>query len=312
MFGIDPTIFGNTRLAWIWYGQGGALVVFSITTLIAFHIFYSSQWLEASTTLWRVISAVGWILVLPGFLLAVDGMMFSTQPFAARLSETAVSVMAGLGVGGGVLGLLAFLGYVSKIGMREEGPVGPTMRGDTRRGPTDEVTPLWGEQTGEVPPSERGVGRGGFPGPMTVGPSAGGGRVGEPDATVVSQGARAGERMMQEPVHTVVLKRKHLSRELAWLVQITGVHQGRAYRLGRVTEIGRDPAQNQIVVDDETASAIHAVVRLQDGEFVIQDRGSANGTFVNGEEVVRRMLRDHDIVKIGDSEFVFLQVNVER
>jgi hypothetical protein len=63
--------------------------------------------------------------------------------------------------------------------------------------------------------------------------------------------------------------------------------------------IGRDSV-NAIVLGDVSVSSRHArVLRTPEG-FVIEDLGSRNGTFVNGERVLgQRLLADNDVVRFG-------------
>lgn len=67
--------------------------------------------------------------------------------------------------------------------------------------------------------------------------------------------------------------------------------------------IGRT-SDNQIVVNDPLASRRHArLVKGAEG-LVLEDVGSANGTFVNGRREQRVALRERDIVTIGNVDFV--------
>ena len=67
--------------------------------------------------------------------------------------------------------------------------------------------------------------------------------------------------------------------------------------------IGRPAAAgtNDIAVDDEYASTRHAAVtRRDDGTIWIEDLGSTNGTWVNGNRVWdRRQLEPGDTIRIG-------------
>ena len=54
-----------------------------------------------------------------------------------------------------------------------------------------------------------------------------------------------------------------------------------------------------IVLDDTKASRRHAKVIVEAGVVEIEDLGSSNGTYLNGNPVDRRMLRDGDAVQIG-------------
>ena len=68
---------------------------------------------------------------------------------------------------------------------------------------------------------------------------------------------------------------------------------GRELALDAITTLGRD-VNNAIVVDDQFASAEHAVLTFRGRTWYVEDLGSTNGTFVNGvpvEGVVAARLR---------------------
>ena len=57
-------------------------------------------------------------------------------------------------------------------------------------------------------------------------------------------------------------------------------------------------------LSDLDVSRHHAELRKSDaGSYEIIDRGSHNGTFVNGKRVSRATLTDRDIISIGHSTF---------
>lgn len=63
--------------------------------------------------------------------------------------------------------------------------------------------------------------------------------------------------------------------------------------------IGRHP-DCDVVLDDQEVSRQHAEVRRDDGEFLLVDLGSLNGTKVNGAGVkAPRPLEDGDVITIG-------------
>ncbi|MGS2808740.1 FHA domain-containing protein [Nocardia sp. MW-W600-9] len=70
--------------------------------------------------------------------------------------------------------------------------------------------------------------------------------------------------------------------------------------------IGRT-SDNQIIVNDPLASRKHARLVSSGEGLVIEDLGSANGTFVNGHRQQRTVLRERDIVTIGNIDFVVTQ-----
>jgi hypothetical protein len=69
---------------------------------------------------------------------------------------------------------------------------------------------------------------------------------------------------------------------------------GERLPLRAVNAIGRD-AGNDVVLNDEAASARHALLEFADGEWWIEDSGSTNGTLVNGE-----LVKSRERVQYGD------------
>jgi pSer/pThr/pTyr-binding forkhead associated (FHA) protein len=60
--------------------------------------------------------------------------------------------------------------------------------------------------------------------------------------------------------------------------------QGSTLALDAITTLGRD-VNNAIVVDDQFASAQHAVLTFRGRTWYVEDLNSTNGTFVNGQPV---------------------------
>ncbi|OGO73181.1 MAG: hypothetical protein A3G84_05980 [Chloroflexi bacterium RIFCSPLOWO2_12_FULL_71_12] len=78
--------------------------------------------------------------------------------------------------------------------------------------------------------------------------------------------------------------------------------------LRTVSTLGRD-AGNDVVVNDDAASARHAIVELADGVWWIEDQRSTNGTLLNGARIGRReRIRDGDVVDIGGVSLRFESV----
>jgi len=76
-----------------------------------------------------------------------------------------------------------------------------------------------------------------------------------------------------------------MSSQSFQLVMRAGPHPGKAYSLSKSEiRIGRDP-KNDITIDDKEISRYHARLVLQGEAYVIEDVGSTNGTFVNGERL---------------------------
>ncbi|WP_199546728.1 FHA domain-containing protein [Streptomyces sp. N35] len=62
---------------------------------------------------------------------------------------------------------------------------------------------------------------------------------------------------------------------------------------------------NSVVIESVSASRFHAEVRRENHGFVLYDRGSVNGTLVNGEHVTSHVLRPGDVFTIGEETFGF-------
>lgn len=66
---------------------------------------------------------------------------------------------------------------------------------------------------------------------------------------------------------------------------------------GSIT-IGRSP-DNAIAIDNLAVSSRHAEIKSEQGQLVVEDLNSLNGTFVNNQRVKRSALKDGDVVLIG-------------
>jgi serine/threonine protein kinase len=92
------------------------------------------------------------------------------------------------------------------------------------------------------------------------------------------------------------------------LSAIDGPREGQEFMLrGEQVTIGRAP-QSDIRLDDDLVSWEHAVLTFSDGEYVLYDRDSTNGTWVNGRRIAQATISPgQDQIRIGPSIFV-LQV----
>ena len=81
-------------------------------------------------------------------------------------------------------------------------------------------------------------------------------------------------------------------------------HTGQVFPLTQApVTIGRQ-ADSTIVLADPQASRQHAAISWQTGTFIIQDLGSANGTYVNDRRITApQPLRDGDAIRIGNTFF---------
>jgi pSer/pThr/pTyr-binding forkhead associated (FHA) protein len=74
--------------------------------------------------------------------------------------------------------------------------------------------------------------------------------------------------------------------------------------------IGRIPL-NDIVLDVEQVSRVHASITVESAFVTLTDLGSRNGTFVNGVKVETQVLANGDTIKIGACEMRFVASDQE-
>ena len=92
---------------------------------------------------------------------------------------------------------------------------------------------------------------------------------------------------------------KGLRRSAELVVVRSDTLSGRRYAVSSPTVLGRSDDAD-IVIDDAYASEFHLRVGVQDGDLVVHDLGSTNGTYVNGRRVtVPTSLAKGDALQIG-------------
>ncbi len=81
-----------------------------------------------------------------------------------------------------------------------------------------------------------------------------------------------------------------------------GSQSGKIYTIGKEgATIGRKEG-NSIVISDQTVSSYHAKISYIDGAFIIEDLGSTNGVFINGNRVQIHKITDSCTFKFGEAE----------
>ncbi len=90
------------------------------------------------------------------------------------------------------------------------------------------------------------------------------------------------------------------------VVVTDGPLAGRRFEVDSRLLVGRVDAD--LTIDDELVSRRHAEIRAVEGALEIEDRGSLNGTWVNGERIAGpRVLAPGDVIKLGRTS-----IEVER
>ncbi|MDO8587906.1 MAG: FHA domain-containing protein [Armatimonadota bacterium] len=139
------------------------------------------------------------------------------------------------------------------------------------------------------------------------------------DTTVSSVGSD-GNGDMDETISTIAPDSDStvaLRRQLyAILVQLNGPRKFELYRMDkRHTLIGRTRSDRvSIAVDDRAVSSIHCKLSVEQDEdgrvkaIAVEDQESENGTWVNGKLVERAKLNDRDVLRLGETELLFIQI----
>lgn len=104
-----------------------------------------------------------------------------------------------------------------------------------------------------------------------------------------------------------IFQRTH--HEYGRLEVLTGAEalaRGSIFRVdGKGLRLGRGK-HNDIVLPDHFASIDHAVFKLRKGQTIVEDLGSTNGTWVNGEQINSPVqMVPGDYVKIGSITFQY-------
>jgi transcriptional regulator with PAS, ATPase and Fis domain len=71
------------------------------------------------------------------------------------------------------------------------------------------------------------------------------------------------------------------------------------------------PGALALQIPDARMSGEHARLVRKDGTLRVEDAGSKNGTLVNGEPITSQVLRDGDIVELGQTLFLYREIEEE-
>ena len=90
---------------------------------------------------------------------------------------------------------------------------------------------------------------------------------------------------------------------VATVAGLDGALAGKLFTVGsRPVTFGRGD-ENDVVINSLLVSRVHAELRPEAGGYVLQDRGSSNGTWVNGSRVSAQQLHPGDEIVIGGETF---------
>jgi pSer/pThr/pTyr-binding forkhead associated (FHA) protein len=75
-----------------------------------------------------------------------------------------------------------------------------------------------------------------------------------------------------------------------------------------VTTFGR-LLDNDVVLQDEAISRHHAEICNEDNKYVLVDKHSTSGTFVNGRRIARCVLNSGDLISLATLQIMFVNNN---
>ncbi len=92
----------------------------------------------------------------------------------------------------------------------------------------------------------------------------------------------------------------------AWLKVIRGEFEGKEYLVfAGTTSIGSNGKNTIVLFKDKLVGPHHCDIVLEGSKYVLLDKGTPMGTIVNGQRIVRHILRQGDAIAIGNSVLVF-------
>lgn len=105
-----------------------------------------------------------------------------------------------------------------------------------------------------------------------------------------------------------------LEGALAILIAKAGLPSNKYYVMERDRVVLGRGQYNDIVIDNPTVSLQHALLVYSKpgekrGSFTIFDLASTNGISVNGEPCVKRKLKHNDVIRLGEVELIFKQLD---
>lgn len=287
---MDPTLFGDVsagmlRFLGIWYNEWGAFLGFLLALVSTFVIFLDSIRQSIGALWYKVAAVVGTLLALPSLVLRVS-------PELGNRIGAALAPLAFVGVIGALVAFLAMITYLAWGRRAEQAQTGYA---EVAVGMT-EVASNYGPSF--TPPSTPA-----YPQPSYQPPSN---PAAPPPAPPTQQVGPTPDRGQPSAAKTQFLKRP--PKELGMLVVRSGPRTGQSFSLQEETNIGRDAQRNEISLDDPGMSRENSRIKLENGVFVIYDLASTNGTFVNGQKILKQPLSNGDEIKIGEISFAFVEV----
>ncbi|MBN1055183.1 FHA domain-containing protein [Clostridium botulinum] len=92
----------------------------------------------------------------------------------------------------------------------------------------------------------------------------------------------------------------------AWLKVIRGEFEGKEYLVFKgITSIGNSGKNTIVLFKDKLVAPNHCDIVQEGNRYVLVDKGSPSGTFVNGVRITRHTLKQGDAISLGNSVLIF-------
>jgi hypothetical protein len=114
------------------------------------------------------------------------------------------------------------------------------------------------------------------------------------------------EVLLKQPDSDELLSRTFVLMDKPLLIIRKGKNLGQAFTLDRSVpvSIGRSRVC-EIRLEDTTVSGQHCRIISEDGKHYLYDLRSTNGTYVNDKKVRKVELKEGDIIKVGETYFLY-------
>ncbi len=252
-----------------WYNWGLFLFAF-IDLLIIVWVLYDGSVRDIPSAGWRLGTIAPTLLLIPAIMFRFAGP--ATQVNLVNLAEPFFWV----GLVGGLIPIIVAVGYVLSItGARAEPPAATN------------VCPIHGQ----------------FDARYTSCPVC----AAEAQARQVrAEPAARQDRTRVGVAAPPTARAPRAAKAGALLYMEVGSRAGTDYRLNvGTTTIGR-ASDSDVILDDDTVSRQHALIREEQGRFTLHDRGSLDGTYLNRQKMRgAATLQDGDEIELGNTVFRF-------
>ncbi len=92
----------------------------------------------------------------------------------------------------------------------------------------------------------------------------------------------------------------------AWVRVLAGRNEGKDYIISKpLTVLGRDERADVPLFGDPVLAPQHAAIKMENGRHTLLDGGAGPGSVVNGQRVQQVLLKDGDMIQLGQMRLLF-------